>query len=107
VNLAQFFDAEEQADPYSEKVCDETRRRIKLSVAAYAYEYMGQPTMTDAEFDKLATSIDLSINTRRPDLDDWFRKNFAPHTGMWIHKHPERYRLKQIANMILNEWSKQ
>jgi hypothetical protein len=105
MNLTQFFD-DEPVDLYSEKVCEETRRRINLSVAAYAYECMGQTTMTDAEFDKLASSIDLTINTRRPDLDDWFRKNFAPHTGMWIHKHPERHRLKQIANMILNTWSK-
>lgn len=100
MNLAQFLD-EEEADPYSAKVCDETRRRIRLSVAAYAYEYLGQPTMTDAEFDKLATSIDLSIDTRRPDLDKWFRDNFEPHTGMWVHKHPERHKLKRIANMLL------
>jgi hypothetical protein len=100
VSLNQFFDKDDD-DQYNRIVCEETRRRIRVSVAAYAYEYMGQPTMTDAEFDDLSKSIDLSISTRRPDLDIWFKNNFEPHTGMWIHRHPERNRLRQIANMIL------
>lgn len=74
----------------------ETRKRIKLSVAAYAYEFESDSLMSDKEFDKLALSIDLSVSTNRPDLDKWFKKQFDPCTGMWIRKHPE---LEKIAEL--------
>jgi hypothetical protein len=64
---------------------------------------MGQPIMTDAEFDTLAKQIDLSINTRRPELDKWFRENFESHTGMWIHTHPEKRRLDRLVICILTK----
>jgi hypothetical protein len=94
MSLEQFLDD----DPYSDKVCLETRNRIRLSLAAYAYEVMCMSIMSDEEFDTLAKSIDLSIDTRRPDLDKWFRENFEPHTGMWIYNHPERFRLRQLID---------
>lgn len=71
------------------KFCDETRNRIKLSVAAYAYEFKDNPIMSDADFDELASKIDTSVSTTNPRLDYFFAKNFQPDTGMWIHKHPE------------------
>lgn len=86
---------------YSEQVDTETRNRIRLSVAAYAYEFMAESLMTDGEFDKLAQSIDLSIDTRRPDLDTWFRKNFKAYTGQWIHRHPEKDKLARIASRMI------
>ncbi len=97
MSLEQFF-VEEPL--YSLKIDRETRNRIRLSVAAYAYECMNFSLLSDEEFDELAYSIDLKVNTRRPDLDEWFRNNFEPHTGMWIHKHPEREKLRAIAKMI-------
>ena len=100
MNLEQFLNEDKS---YNQEVDLETRHRIRLSVAAYAYEVMGQPIMTDAEFDKLAKQIDLSINTRRPDMDKWFRENFEPHTGMWIHTHPEKRRLDRLAICILTK----
>ena len=71
------------------KFCDETRNRIKLSVAAYAYEFKDNPIMSDADFDELASKIDTSVSTTNPRLDYFFAKNFQSDTGMWIHKHPE------------------
>ena len=71
------------------KFCDETRNRIKLSVAAYAYEFKDNPIMSDADFDELASKIDTSVSTTNPRLDYFFAQNFQPDTGMWIHKHPE------------------
>jgi hypothetical protein len=59
--------------------------------------------MSDSEFDELAKSIDLSVDTRRPDLDKWFRKNFDPFTGMWIHGHPERQRIEQLAKFVIEK----
>ena len=37
-----------------EGVNQEIRNRIRLSVAAYAYEYKDDPIMSDDDFDKLA-----------------------------------------------------
>jgi hypothetical protein len=64
-------------------------------VAAYAYEF-DEPIMSDAEYDALARSVDLSKSTSRPDLDDWFCKNFSADTGMWIRNHPELQRIKAL-----------
>ncbi len=98
VSLDQFFGEEESL--YSTEVDAETRKRIRLSVAAYAYECMGTSIMSDAEFDHLAYSIDLNINTRRPDLDVWFKANFKPHTGMWVNNHPEKNILRVLVKRI-------
>ena len=102
MNLEQFFVDEVDNSPYSDRVCQETRKRIRVAVAAWAYEVMHRPIMDDAQFDELAKSIDLSIDTRRPDLDKWFRKNFQSYTGSWVHGHPDRVRLNQIAEMVIS-----
>lgn len=104
MNLEQFF--EEKESLYNFVVDVETRKRIRLSVAAYAYECMGTTIMSDAEFDALAYSIDLKIDTRRPDLDAWFRENFKPHTGMWVNNHPEKLKLARIAGRIIKTTEK-
>ena len=70
-------------------ICQETRRRIKLSVWAYAYEIKNKPIVSDGEFDFQAMLVNLNTPTNRPDLDFWFCCNFDPSTGLWIHKHPE------------------
>lgn len=98
MSLDQFF--EEEDSLYNPTVDTETRNRIRLCVAAYAYECMNTTIMSDAEFDKLAYSINLKIETRRPDLDAWFQANFNPHTGMWINSHPEKEKLRAIVKRI-------
>ena len=103
MNLEQFLVDEVDNSPYSDRVCLETRKRIRVSVAAWAYEVLNSSIMTDAEFDALAESVDLSIDTRRPDLDKWFRKNFKSYTGSWVHGHPDRERLNLIAEMIISK----
>lgn len=100
MSLDQFFEDTESL--YNPVVDVETRKRIKLSIAAYAYEFLSTPIMTDDEFDALAYSIDLKIDTRRPDLDAWFRRNFQPHTGMWINSHPEKSKLAVIAKRYIS-----
>lgn len=76
-------------DLYSPEIDEQTRLRIQISMAAYAYEIIDTPIMDDATFDAMAKLIDVSIDTRRPDLDEFFRKEFSPHTGQWIHNHPD------------------
>ena len=67
----------------------ERRNRIRLSVAAFAYECMGDSIMSDAEYDRLAYSIRPQVMTGRFNLDAFFLSRFSPDTGMWIHDHPE------------------
>lgn len=74
----------------------EIRNRIILAVAAYAYEYMDDPIMSDTEFDQLALKINPNEKTGNRKLDNFFKKHFMPDTGMWIHKHPEKEKLEFI-----------
>jgi len=76
--------------------CVETRNRIRVSVAAYAYEIANDPIMSDAEFDELAASIDTTIATTRAEEDLFFLTEFEPHTGSWIHKHPDLPGIKRL-----------
>lgn len=75
-------------------VCSETRLRIRLSLWAYAYEFESDSMVSDAEFDAACREVDLSVRTKRPDLDEWWIDNFDPSTGMWIRKHPELDRVR-------------
>lgn len=74
----------------------ETRRRIKIAVWAYAYEFENHSIVSDAVFDVECYQVNLAIETDRPDLDYWFRAWFQPCTGVWIHKHPDLPRIKEL-----------
>lgn len=73
----------------------ETRRRIKLAVWAYAYEFE-EGVVPDYVFDVEAYQVDLSVHTDRLDLDFWFIANFEPDTGLWIHRHPELDKIRKL-----------
>lgn len=72
--------------------------RIRLLVAAYAYEFENSPIMDDAAFDDLCKQVDLDIATSRPDMDAWFRLNFTTYTGSWVNSLPKR-ELDRAANI--------
>lgn len=78
----------------------ETRRRILVSLWSFAYEFKNHSMVSDGRFDEECRRVNLSILTNRPDLDFWFNVNFQPHTGMWIHKHPELYKLQQLYERL-------
>jgi NAD-dependent DNA ligase len=80
--------------------CKETRRRIRLSLAAFSYEFYDHSLVSDAEFDALAKEIDLSVKTGNRKLDNFFQKHFNPDTGMWIRKHPEKNKLEHLYRLI-------
>ena len=80
-------------------VSKEIYKRIKLSVAAYAYEYGDKPIMSDDEFDKLAMEVDLSIKTGNNIMDDFFNTDFNTFTGVWVRSHPDIVGLKRIYNI--------
>lgn len=78
----------------------ETRNRILIAVYAYAYEIKSNPLITDAEFDKLALEINLEISTGNIVMDEWFKGNFTPYSGCWVHNHPNLKRIKELYNTI-------
>lgn len=76
-------------DEAARGVCAERRNRIKVAVAAYAYEVVGDPVMSDEEFDNLCREIRPDVLTGDRVFDDFFRNVFAPFTGIWVHSHPD------------------
>lgn len=77
----------------------ERRTRIKLCVAAFAYEVQSAPLMSDAAFDALARSSDVTIRTGR--YDDWWRTTFQPYTGSWILSHPDLTGVQRLYRRIV------
>jgi len=72
------------------------RIRIRLSIAAYAYEFDDQSIMSDAEFDELSNEVIPNIATGHEVMDKFFKEEFEPDTGMWIRKHPELERITDL-----------
>jgi len=66
----------------------ERKKRMNVLLWAYAYEMRDDSLVDDFHFDRVCREIDLSIDTDRPDLDEWFRDNFDPCTGSWIYYYP-------------------
>ena len=77
----------------------ERRRRIAVAVWAYAYEIDNDPLVPDRTYDDWARRIDPAVSTGNAELDPFFRTQFSPHTGMWVHKHPGLDRLNELAAM--------
>lgn len=74
-------------------------------MAAYAYEFLSRIIMSDITFDQMSLQVDLSIDTGRPDLDEWWRRNFDPDTGVWIRSHPELEKIHQRFHEIYGSTS--
>lgn len=79
----------------------ERRNRIRASLFAYAYEFENNILISDEEFDKLCLKIDPTIKTGKKKLDDFFANEFDSSTGMWIRKHPELKKIKQLYHRII------
>lgn len=77
------------AEQWGSPIEREVRRRITAAVAAYAYEIMDTPILSDFTFDLIVQSIKPQMGTCHPLLDEFFATRFSPMTGMWIHDHPE------------------
>lgn len=71
--------------------------RAFIALAAYQYEIYGKSIFTDQEYDEIARLVDVKIDTDRPELDEFFRRNYTPISGMWVHNHPELEKLKRIT----------
>ncbi len=74
------------------------RDRIRVSVAAWAYEESYKPIMTDQEYDELSERVHSQRNvaTGNHRLDRFFQREFNPDTGLWVHRHPNIPALENI-----------
>tara|TARA_A100001201_G_scaffold60471_2_gene57882 strand:+ start:2328 stop:2618 length:291 start_codon:yes stop_codon:yes gene_type:complete len=79
---------------------EEIQRRIKLSIAAYAYEIKDDSIMSDESFDEESRKVDLSISTGNKKMDNFFKKHFTPSTGQWIYNHPHLKRIDELYTNI-------
>ena len=95
MSLENFF-VEDEKPVWGSPVEKQRRLRIKLSIAAYAYEIENNSIMTDHDFDHQCLEVDTSMDTGNPTVDAFFKQWFDPSTGQWIHHHPELYRIKEI-----------
>jgi hypothetical protein len=74
----------------------ETKLRIDVAVAAYAYEFENRSIVDDATFDAMCAKVRPEIATGNDELDEFFRSRFQPHTGQWVHDHPDIAGLRRI-----------
>lgn len=81
---------------------NERRNRIRLSLFAYAYEYENDSLISDIEYDMISYMIRKDMTTGNELMDKFFRDEFEPHTGQWIHKHPELSKLKAMYFVMKN-----
>jgi hypothetical protein len=86
-----------------ECINSEIRNRIRLAVAAYAYEFENDPIMSDSEFDALALEINDWVATGNTVMDVFFRDKFLPDTGMWVHEYPDIPSLRRLYHSFYKE----
>ena len=84
----------------------EVRRRIQVSVGAYAYEVANTPIFSDDIWDRMAQQITPRMGTCHPLLDEFFATQFSPMTGMWIHDHPDLRGVKRTFDRYYAHYSR-
>lgn len=85
----------------SERQIKQRQIRIRLSLAALGYEVYNESLfMTDEEYDKLSLEVKPKLPTGHKIMDKFFRTEFDPSTGSWIHKHPEIEKLKTLYHNL-------
>jgi tRNA/tmRNA/rRNA uracil-C5-methylase (TrmA/RlmC/RlmD family) len=80
----------------------ERRRRIRVSVWAYAYEVLDVSLVSDELYDRECYLVDPKVTTGRPRLDEFFRKHFAAYTGQWVRLHPEQAKLHALTRAVID-----
>jgi hypothetical protein len=104
MNLESFLE-QEQYVPSTVEI--ERRKRIKIALCAYAYEFEDDPIVDDGTFDELASQIDKSVVTGNELLDKFFKNKFEDCTGQWIHQHPELDKLRVLYGRYKNNFRSQ
>lgn len=78
----------------------EIKRRTSVALWAYAYEFKSDSLVSDQLFDKTCREINLEISTGNTIMDEWFKKEFTPCTGMWVYRHPNLDKLEEIYTSL-------
>lgn len=79
----------------------EKRRRIQVALWAYAYEVKNVSIVDDATYDRVCREINVEMTTDNRRLDIFFKNEFDPSTGLWIHKHPELYKIAALFERVM------
>lgn len=82
--------------PWGSPVERERKLRIQLAVYAYAYEFDDTSLIDDHAFDQMCLRVNRSMSTGNEVLDQFFREVFQPHTGSWIHEHPDLHGVSRL-----------
>jgi hypothetical protein len=77
-------------------ISEEIRNRTQVAAAAYAYEVLNDPIMSDAAYDALALKIRPEVKTGNDTFDNFFATKYNPNTGSWVHQHPDIGSLKRV-----------
>lgn len=75
----------------------ERHRRIMVLLWAYAYEFESDSLVDDHTFDRTCYEIRPHISTGHPVMDKFFKEQFDPCTGQWVHSVPEAEMIKLKA----------
>ena len=78
----------------------ERRKRIRLALFAFAYEFENTSLVSDATYDSLSREIDVKKSTGNRKLDKFFRDKFIPDSGMWVRDHPELGKLRKLYDRV-------
>jgi len=74
--------------PAQELMSREHWKRRQLASVTFGIELRGISIILESDWDRIAQSIDRSVGTCDPDVDEFFLTQFSPMTTKWIHHHP-------------------
>lgn len=79
----------------------ERRRRIFLSVWAYADQFMNTKIVGEQEYDHESRMINLTIATGDNKWDAWWKENFKVGRTDWVRNHPHKRELHILAIQLV------
>ena len=83
---------------------NEKRMRILLCIWACSYEFCDESLVSDAKFDEMAIKAESTkhLSTGNDALDRWWKSEFSPYTGQWVHTHPELNKLISKTRYVID-----
>lgn len=79
---------------------DQKWLRIKVALAAYAYEILNTSVISDSQYDHYSSLINIAQSTDNKELDLWFKNNYTKESGMWIHRYLNKERLHNMKPIL-------
>jgi len=79
---------------------NERRNRIRICIAAYAYEFKGRSILTQFDFDELCDRIHPDVDTGNLEIDQFFKTKYLPYQTSWIHWYPELDEIEKFYSSL-------